>query len=54
MGGFGPNFGSNFAGTAAEIITVSPTKTVTTELCVTTGVKNNLCVTESVKEDLCV
>ena len=54
MGGFGGNFGSNFAGTAAIVTPVDPMKTVTAELCVTTSVKNNLCVTNSIKEDLCV
>ena len=44
MGGFGTNFGSNFAGTAATVTITPPTKTVTADLC----------VTESVKEDLCV
>ncbi len=54
MGGFGGNFGSNFAGTAVTITSVDPLKTVTAELCVTTSVKNNLCVNESIKKDLCV
>ena len=44
MGGFGSNFGSNFAGTAAVVVSASSTKTVTTDLC----------VNESIKEDLCV
>ncbi len=54
MGGFGGNFGSNFAGTAVVVTTVDPMKTVTANLCVTTGVKNNLCVNESTKGDLCI
>jgi len=42
MGGFGSNFGSNFAGFAS---TVTPaTKTVTADLCVTESVKTDLCV----------
>ena len=63
MGGFGANFGTNFAG-AAAIVLSPPTKTVTEELCVNTSIKNdlcliestknNLCITESIKEDLCV
>jgi len=44
MGGFGSNFGSNFAGAVTVVTIVPPTKTVTADLC----------VTESVKEDLCV
>jgi len=54
MGGFGSNFGSNFAGTAAIITVVPAVKTVTAELCVNTSTKADLCVTDSVKEDLCV
>ena len=42
MGGFGNNFGTNFAG--SEIVDIPPVKTVVA----------NLCVTESIKEDLCV
>lgn len=53
MGGFGGNFGPNFAG-EAEFVEKISTKTVIASLCVNTGTKNNLCVTESVKEDLCV
>ncbi len=62
MGGFGENFGSNFAGIV--VIPSSSTKTVTADLCVATSTKNNLCVatstknnlctTESIKEELCV
>lgn len=44
MGGFGPNFGSNFAGIAATITGAPATKTVTAELCVTESVKTDLCV----------
>lgn len=55
MGGFGTNFGTNFAGEAAATADIPPpTKTVIADLCVITGTKNDLCVTESVKEDLCV
>ena len=54
MGGFGTNFGSNFAGAAATTTLSPSTKTVITELCVTTSVKNDLCVNNSIKEDLCV
>lgn len=43
MGGFGSNFGSNFAGAAAAIVTPA-TKTVTAVLCVTESVKTDLCV----------
>ena len=53
MGGFGSNFGSNFAG-SADSIPLIPIKTVTAVLCVTTSAKTNQCVTESVKTDLCV
>lgn len=52
MGGFGPNFGTNFAGAAVAV--TQPTKTVTANLCVTTDIKNNLCIHESTKTDLCV
>lgn len=44
MGGFGGNFGSNFAGSAAVVTVTSPTKTVTADLCVTTSVKEDLCI----------
>ena len=55
MGGFGTNFGTNFAGQATSGAAIPPaTKTVKADLCVITGTKNDLCVTESVKEDLCV
>lgn len=54
MGGFGPNFGSNFAGIAATTTVAPVVKTVTADLCVTTSTKNELCVTESVQENLCV
>ena len=54
MGGFGGNFGSNFAGAATVVTSVDPMKTVTAELCVTTSTKSDLCVTKSIKEDLCI
>lgn len=52
MGGFGSNFGTNFAGVAVEA--TPSTKTVTANLCVTTNIKNDLCINETVKGDLCV
>jgi len=54
MGGFGTNFGSNFAGIATIITVVPSVKTVTADLCANNSIKEDLCVTESVKENLCV
>lgn len=54
MGGFGTNFGSNYAGAVATATLPPAMKTITADLCVTTGVKNNLCVNESTKGDLCI
>ena len=46
MGAFGANFGANFAGFAVSsaLPPTPPTKTVTTDLCVTTSIKADLCV----------
>jgi len=54
MGGFGSNFGTNFAGIATTTTVAPSVKTVTADLCVTTSTKNDLCVIESVQENLCV
>lgn len=44
MGGFGTNFGTNFAGILLAQPTIPSTKTVSADLCVTTSVKEDLCV----------
>lgn len=56
MGAYGANYGTNFTSALLEgtITVISPTKTVTADLCVNQSVNNDLCVNESVKKGLCV
>jgi len=44
MGGFGSNFGSNFAVFTGPFVPTPATKTITADLCVITSSKADLCV----------
>jgi len=55
MGGFGGNFGTNFAGIAIiPLVIISQTKLITASLCVNNNIKKDLCVQSVVSADLCV